>query len=149
MKEVFEIVNPSDMVTIAGDDILVVNIAVLLLGRGQYVPKLENGETTMPFLMFGGTGAWLKENGIDDFSGWLDNHGKELADVFDSCFYGGFGDRKAYELAISKMTPESAAEYKMEIAEQLRSSMNNIGKSCEVWAKHFREKPTQQDVSHD
>lgn len=64
---IYEIINPSDPVTIEADDDKVAAAAVFFLGEGAYGVRSADGRNVLPVLAFAGERAaveWLEEHGI-------------------------------------------------------------------------------------
>ena len=91
---IFEIVNPSDAYTIEGE-LLPCGVATMILGEGTYGLKDERGDTAMPIFLFGGHEPWLKEQGVQDLSVYLEEHRAEIATALETVLIGHFGDREA------------------------------------------------------
>lgn len=136
---ILELENPSDPITFVGDDLKVAGIACLLLGHGWYGMSDEKGDTVIPLMMFGAHEKWLKENGIDDLSGWIRENALKVAEFLETVAYGKINDRLAFDEAIKRMTPEKAAEHREWWNDRNRSSMNDIGAGALRLAKQFRK----------
>ena len=62
---IYEIINPSDTVTIEADDVDVARAACLAIGGGKYGLEDEQGDQAMPVMLFGGYEDWCAESGFD------------------------------------------------------------------------------------
>lgn len=135
---IYEIVNPSDAVTIEADDVKVAGLATWLLSNGYGLDD-EEGQNVWPIAIFGIGQGLLETQGIPDVDKFIKDNALRMAEVLDSVMYGYPSDRALVKSAMEKMTPENAATYLSEWNEKHRSSMNNIGKACRTIAKRLRE----------
>jgi len=130
----YEIVNPSDPYTIECPDNETAFVACLLLGNGQYMFKILEGDQRkaldIPMFVFGGADAWVQEN----FSEALDSvvsrvmttRAVTMAEVFDSVLIG----RQRGRVEFLRDAPTDRAEFVAARArrhDQFRTSMNDIG----------------------
>ena len=136
---IFEIINPSDMITIESDEPIIAGLAITLISRGQYCINDEQGNSPVPLFIFGGFDNWLKEQKINDFDAWISKNALKIADALESVLYGDASDRKIFEAAVSKMSKEDAVKFRTEWNENKRSSMNNIGSVCQQYAEKLRK----------
>jgi hypothetical protein len=135
----YEIINPSDKVLVTAADDMIAAVAVLVLGRGRYGLRRDNGDLVLPVFLLGGADEWIAEKGIADLEAYLKEHAAELAAVFESVFYGGVRDLKALEAALEGASPEAAARGRAKYNDTKRSSLNNIGAACAEYAARLRE----------
>lgn len=105
----FEISNPSDKCFIKHKNPEISLLAIILLGDGKYGGISET--IRMPPFVFGGRDEW-----------WVDKFGRDAQSALD--------EQDKAELAKAFESFRYSSE---------RTSMNNIGKAAEWWAKHFRE----------
>lgn len=134
---ILEIVNPSDAVTIVADDIAAAGMGIMLIS-GWYGLTDEDGEQVLPITALGGQEYWLKEHGITNIEDYIKSHAEAIATILESFLYGRAADRKLFDSAISRMSPENAETFRAEWNDQRRSSMTNIGKACISTAKALR-----------
>jgi len=135
---ILEIINPSDAITLETDDPIAAGVGIMLISRGAYGLKKEDGEIVFPLFIFGGAEDWLKKNGVPDLDKYIYSNNIKMADALDSVIYGGFSTRELVKSAMSKMKSEDAAAYLAEWNDRKRSSLNNIGKVCFAYAKKLR-----------
>lgn len=138
---IFEISNPSDPYTLKTDRWDLACLAALCLGSGRYGLDEHSGERKMPIFLLGGSEEWVKQEfgvSMDDF--FAERVGHDLADVLDSVMIGSPQDRESTEDAVSRMSPEDAAEWLKTRHDRKRSSMNDIGGYAAHLAKSVRKK---------
>jgi len=143
----YEIINPSDKVLVTADDDMIAAVAVLVLGRGRYGLRRDNGDLVLQVFLLGGADEWIAEKGIADLEAYLKEHAAELAAVFESAFYGGVRELKALEAALEGASPEAAARGRAKYNDTKRSSMSNIGAACAEYAVRLREMAAAQPKS--
>lgn len=132
---IYEIINPSDPVTLEAEDVAVAQAAVLLLGRGQMGLTDEDGEEVLPLLLFGGYEKWAKDNKFD-LTATLDKRATEVADCLESAVCADLSDRKAVLAAVGGHGKEALRRYN----DEKRSSLNDICGVAFSLAKAIREK---------
>lgn len=135
---IYEIINPSDAVTIKSDNLVNAGVACWLVSSA-YGLHDETGETVLPIAIFGGQDEWFKEHGVDNSETYIMEHKEEIADVLETVMYGRIEERSAIEHAMSKMSPEKAEEYIRELNERRRTSLNNIEAACLSLARKLRK----------
>lgn len=114
---IYEIINPSDAVTIEADDIGVAQATCIVLGRGQYGLTDEEGQEAMPLLLFGRFDEWAEKNQFE-----LESINKQLIkDCLNSAICCTISERSAIAVAIGDDL-EAMARYN----DKKRSSMNDI-----------------------
>lgn len=95
-KLVFEVITPSDAMTLEAPDVRVAQVATLFLGEGKLGLRDAAGESVLPFFFFGGGfEGWVATEfpaGIDAF---LDERAEEVAACLESITYGTRSDRAA------------------------------------------------------
>ena len=62
---IYEVINPSDPVTLEADDVEVAQVACLLLGKGAYALHDEDSEEVMPLFLLGGLDEWAEQHEFD------------------------------------------------------------------------------------
>lgn len=124
----YELVNPSDVVTFYATDDKTAFSCVLLLSNGSYGCVREDG-TRLPTLLL------LKENPkqtILDFmeedpQKWVDQHEKEIGECFSTFQYVSLEGRKDYDEKINALfTEEDKVLFKNKWEDDHRSSMTKI-----------------------
>lgn len=139
MAKQYEIVNPSDRCTLEAEDEKVAIAAVLLLGEGSFGLTAEDGSQACPLFLFGDADEWLAEHGLGDLDGFIVEHRREIADCLDSCMYGDFADRRAYQRGLDMAdTDEKREAWKTGWNEGRRSSMNHIVQAAAAMASRIR-----------
>lgn len=136
-----EISNPSDPYTMECEDFRVGAVAVALLGNGHYGLRCEATGQSTPVLF--GWDDWLKSEGID-IAAALNSRAEEIATALDSVRIGSAADRANEELAVLHMTPEGAKQYRAELHDRKRTSMNDIGGRAQKLAVALRERAEKQ-----
>jgi hypothetical protein len=117
-KMKWEIVNPSDSYTMECDNFKSAAVAITLLGQGAY--PLEPIEGTneafeVPLFMFGGANDWF-----------MQEFGESIEDAFDDCIK-------------TKLASVIAALRSVDIPDEKKSSMNDIGKKATQIADHLEK----------
>lgn len=134
----YEIINPSDAVTLQASDLRIAGVAVLLLGNGLYGLTDENDEAVVPLMLFGTSEKWLKENHIESLNDFIKENKSAIADVLASVTYGKIEERLGFDKAVGMMTPEKAKEYRAWWNDKNRSSLNDIGQRALAIAAKLR-----------
>jgi len=145
---IFEVVNPSDAVTLEYDNPVVAGVVTLLLGNGQYGLEAEDGTTVLPIMLFAGEEGlkeWLSENGVDDLGEFMKQHGLEIAECLETAMVCTVRERRAITKAIEVSGGDIKGAQEV-FNEESRSSMNNICGNAFAWAKRFREKYEEQQA---
>lgn len=124
---IYEIINPSDPVTIEADDLLVAQVATLLIGSGNMGLRDECDEAVLPIFLFGGLDEWLASKGLggeDGLNGYIESHRAELSACLLSAACCKLGVRRALLKAMAGAPDpqESIRAYN----EEQRSSLNDI-----------------------
>lgn len=141
---IYELLNPSDMVTFEASDKLVAVSVCVLLGAGRFGLDAETdvAQDGFPLLIFANdeqTNAAMRdagfERGSESVIPFVDAHLTEIADAFDSFWYCDLAERKAIMAAIGT-DPNARVRYN----EAKRSSVNNIGAAAAEWSKRLRER---------
>ena len=134
-----EIINPSDPYTLDDcGDFVAAGWAVAMLGNGLY--GLECKEAGLRTPVLAGWPEWIRDNNIDDrFT--LSNAAK-LADIFDTVLPGGVTDRPGIAATLAMMPEEGHAAY----LDNMRSSMNDIGRAAKGFANKLREVAERQSA---
>lgn len=139
---VYEILNPSDDVTIKAYDVVTAGVFVLLLSHGKYGLNDLEGNEAVPMLMFGGHERWLEERGISDLDEWVKAHVLEVATVAESYAYTKAREREVYDFTMNALPSEAQAEWRAKWNDARRTSLNDIGAECERLARAFRRLAT-------
>ena len=125
----YEIVNPSDPVTMLARSFEAALLATLLVGTGQYAaqPVDHDGEK-VPIFLFGGFEEWLaKRYPGKELSELIDEHEADVIAALRSFCTGKPSDRRLYDAALKAITdPDKRAEFVAGWDDQKRSSLNQI-----------------------
>lgn len=122
----FEIINPSDPLTMRAPDLLTAGVAVALLGNGKIgAHNIEDDEQRTPILF--GWDNWFTEQGAPDVSEWIADNKQAVADALRSVALGSAKDRADYDAALAAITDEQKRiEYVKARNDRRRSSMNDL-----------------------
>lgn len=142
---IYEIINPSDAVTIEAQDSVLASIAIIVLGNGQYGLYDEDGRTVLGIFALSKPEKlieWLRDNGVEDakMDEFYAKNGEEIAAILESVVYGKIEDRKAITALTESMTKSDRLKALAKYNDSKRSSMNNIGSAASELAKGFRKK---------
>jgi hypothetical protein len=142
---IYEIINPSDAVTIEADDTVLASIAIIVLGNGQYGLYDEDGRTVLGIFALSTPEKlieWLRDNGVEDtkMDEFYAKNGEEIATILESVVYGDISDRKAIAALTESMTRSDRLKAMAKYNDSKRSSMNDIGSAACELAKGFRKK---------
>jgi hypothetical protein len=135
-----EIINPSDPYTLQTDNFDAAALAVWLIGRGTFglktvgVPESEHQSTPILF----GWQEWARGRYLPSVDAYIEAHRREIAAACDSVMIGSVDVRRAFTTAIAYMAPERVREYRAEIYDQQRTSLNRIGESFWAYADKLR-----------
>lgn len=139
---VYEISNPSDCYTISGD-LKTCCVAVVYLGRGRMGLKDETGKTVFPIFMLGGMtdlDDFFRESFRESFKDADQSIPFEtLAQAFDSVLIGNFQDRGLITDLLALIPEDKREEKRIEIHDQRRTSMTDIGRACWDYAAQLRK----------
>lgn len=148
MADWLEIVNPSDLCHIRGEDRLAAQMAILLISSGRYALTDQDGNRVLPILMFGPV-PWLIENGIvsseetakDDVEAWRSANWERLEKVLRTVTYGSRAECESQELALSLIDDsEKRKQFILANDDRRRTSLNQIVGMCHAFADELREK---------
>jgi len=142
---IYDIVNPSDAVTIEAGDSVLASIAIIVLGNGQYGLYDEDGRTVLGIFALSTPEMlieWLRDNGVEDtkMDEFYAKNGDEIATILESIVYGDASDRKAITALTESMTKTDRLKAVAKYNDSKRSSMNDIGTAALELAKGFRKK---------
>lgn len=131
---IYDIVNPSDAYTIAGDEFRVVAAAVITLGQGWYglrpLEATDQPEShTMPILADdAGATAWAQQRFGVTLPEWFNSVMiDQVAHVLLSIRPGGLEDRAGYEAQLVALTEAERIPQIIRWCEERASSLNTIG----------------------
>lgn len=122
---IYELINPSDMMTIESEDPRVAQVVCMLLGRGKLGLDPEEGEIDMPmFAFFGAAGdealeAWLEKEQIGDPTRFVDENREAVCVCLETIVYGSIEDRRSILETVGR---EGLAVWN----DRHRSSMNDF-----------------------
>ena len=129
---IYEIINPSDMITFRADDEKIAIVLTVLLGNGQYGLKSEadkNYPTLFLFMKTEQINEGLKPffNSVAELLQYATDHAEEMAISFDSVVTADRCWRIDYEKALEHIVDEKERQkYKDEFNDRHASSLNNI-----------------------
>lgn len=151
---IYKIVNMSDPYTIECPDLEIATVCCVLLGRGEYefLNVTDPAKPSVPMFMFGS-----EEFSKEHFHGMsinrvvhlaLANRPHDVANALDSVI---IGDRKLYEKAVEFVKSELRKSFREQFHDQVRSSMNDIGRRAWQMAEDIRNgrlplQPVQRQV---
>lgn len=141
----YEIVNPSDQMTIEADDPIVAGVAALYLGEGKIGLTAEDGTEAFPIMIFGGDEVldqWLISVGIgkvDDLRAWALERRDEIAACLESVVYGSFSDRKGILATLKGKEHHEILTAMAAWNDEKRSSLNDFSRAAFMLAKRVRE----------
>jgi len=133
-----EIIDPSDPYTMECETFLIGAAAVCLLGGGQLGLHSEDESQQTPILS--GWKDWFACQGVPDLAAFLTENNDAIADTLASVRIGRAKERWAEAVAVKHMTAPAAAEYRAEIHDLRRSSMNDLGRAAWKLAERLRER---------
>ena len=139
-----EIINPSDPYTLETDDFVAAAVAIAIVGGGTLGLKCDKTKMSSPILY--GWDPWFAEKGITDLAAYIQDPNKAeiMAQALESVIIGDEVARKLYRDTLRLIDdiddPAKKKEFTKQFFDQKRSSMNNIGKACQDWAKRLRDK---------
>lgn len=127
--KLYEIINPSDAMTMYAPTPVLAGVAVALLGNGKL------GVEGSPILF--GWDEWLKKNGIEDLSAWVKDHANEVGAALRSVALGSVNDRADYDAALAAIDrPEWRASFIAGRNDRRRSSLSD----WETWAHQLADR---------
>jgi hypothetical protein len=131
---IYEIVNPSDPITIEADDLVIAQVATIILGRGRYGLTDESGNEVLPLFLFGGFDQWAKKNQFD-VDKIMKERWAEIADCLETTVVVGISERRAILAAVGSHGKEAIERFN----DERRSSMNDISGYAHKIAERIRE----------
>lgn len=134
----YELINPSDKYTFIADDLETAALVVFALSPA-YGAKDKEGEIKVPVFIFGNPEEWYAENFGRTPTEGLTAKKQQLAVALGSMTLGGFEDRRRYEAALEAITEPAKREKFIELWQDGRSSLNDIGNHCHKLAEHLME----------
>lgn len=139
---IYDVINPSDPVTIEADTPLVAGLAVLALGHGKFAAVDEDGSTAIPLMLFGGMAAvneWLAAVGYEgELSAALAEHRAAIAACLRTAMVASISERRGLTAALAAGGGDTAAALAA-FNEDRRSSMNNICGRAALIAASYEE----------
>lgn len=144
---VYEISNPSDAYTIAGEPEAVC-AAVLLLGEGAYGVSWPAGATVLPVYAFWGDGL-AEEDWKSRFGRTIGESLRALREpitaALETVMIGTAADRARMEAVLAAIaSPEERERARAAWHDGRRSSTNDIGRRAGELAKALRAKPAAE-----
>lgn len=143
--KLYEIINPSDPLTMYAPDTKIGGVAVALLGRGRY------GIEGSPIVF--GWDQWFEEQGISDLSAWLTTpeNAMPVVKCLRSVALGSIEERKDYDAALEAITDSDLrAKFIADRNDRRRTSMNDIETRAHRLADSYeRQYVKQPTVTED
>lgn len=140
--KLYKIINPSDLYTFKAPDFKSACVAMCILGSGNYgIKEIDNnkGDSMPPFVLVD-VDEWFKQTFGKDFRETYPEVSKSvLADIMESVLIGNAEDRKIFGNAILIIPEDERKKWKEVYHDRRRSSMNDIGRRAQTWAKSLRE----------
>ena len=131
---IYDIINPSDDVTIETDDLDVARAVCLFLGEGKYGLNDEEGNEAMPLLFLGGMDEFCEATGFDYPSTVRNQRAKFIA-CLRSAMCCRVSERKAIRAAVGDDL-DALARYN----DVKRTSLNDIAGYAHSVAKQLEQK---------
>ena len=143
---VYEIINPSDCVTLETSNELAAVAVALLLGKGCFGLTRDDDESVCPILLFSGVEA-TEQFIHDTFSisqgetldPWIAENELDVIECFEFAMYCSMSTRKALAAAFEGMKREEKLARLAKFNDERRSSMNDIGGGAHAYAKRMRD----------
>lgn len=133
---IYNIINPSDPLTLKAESIEVAGVAVALLGQGMYGADGDDGSTPVMF----GWDEWLEEHGMSDISVWVVDNLNSVALALESVMLGDVDDRTDLDAALEAITDdEKRKEFIEKRNDRRRSSLNDIETRAHQMAARLRQ----------
>lgn len=141
---IYEIINPSDAVTIEADDEMVACVATLLIGEGKMgLMRYPDGESVLPLFMFDGFEEWQQAHGLDLASFLVERRG-EIADCLASAVCCQASERAAVVKAIEAAGGDIQEALRV-YNDEKRSSLNDICDYAHSRAAQLRAADAEQE----
>lgn len=151
-KLLYEIINPSDPVTILAPSFEAATVATLLLGRGQYAaqPVDHEGEE-VPLFLFGGFEAWFEKRfgrKEDELGAFIVEHRRDTIETLRSACTGKATDRKLFDAALAAITDdEKRKAFLAEWDDKKRSSINAIANRSHAMAESLAAAQAESETA--
>ena len=140
----YEWINPSDPYTFIAADYETAVLTVFCLGPA-YGAKPKDGGEDVPIFIFGGAVDWYTKKFGHSPDDGLDAKGEAVVDALASMMFGGFEDRRRYELALAAIDdPEKKAQF-IDDWQDGRSSLNDISGEAHKLAARLKERRAERD----
>lgn len=140
---IYEIINPSDPITIEADDVLVAKAATLVLGEGAYGLTDEHGTHILGIYLFGATDeAMISEGfygGLEGIGTFVRSHVEAVAACLESAMVCSIRNRVAIRAAVGDDAGAS-----VRFNEARRSSLNDIAGRARKIAALLREEEAEE-----
>lgn len=135
----FEIINPSDPLTMYAPDLLTAGVAVAVLGKGKLgAQNLENPEESTPILF--GWDDWFVDQGVSDLSSWIEDNRLAVADALRSVALGNADSRADYDAALQAIEdPVKRSEFIRARNDRRRSSVSDWEGFAHVYAERLEK----------
>ena len=130
----YGLINPSDPYTFLADDLEVAALVVFSVSTLYGAEPKDNGEGIPVFC----SEEWYKDRFGRSPADGLKEKKKELAEALESMMYGGFEDRKRYEIALAAITDPNKRKNFIDAWQDGHSSLNDIGTYCHQLAEKIK-----------
>lgn len=129
----YEIINPSDKMTMAAENQGVAACAIILLGEGWYGldPHTGNEDDEVPLFI---TDEWFEDRFDMSSVDYMRLHWDEVVAALETVTYGGFDDYREYHDQLEKLDEDKREDFAFRWAGEHRTSMNNIGERAKQLA---------------
>lgn len=135
---IYEIINPSDPVTINAESFESALLATALLGSGQYAAHpIDDSWEKVPLFLFGGFDKWFAKRfpRLGDASDLLDLHKADTVAALRSTLTGTPDARRQYNMAAKHITdPDELKAFRRSWEAKKRTSLNDIADRAQVLA---------------
>lgn len=130
MKQ-YDLINPSDPITVESECPTVAAVAALILSDGGYGLRDELGQSVLPVFVGGSQRAcedWLESEGIESLTDYVVRNAERIADVLDSSMVGTASDRAAYREGLEKCDgcPNRIRDWRTNWDDRHRTSITRV-----------------------
>jgi hypothetical protein len=134
----YEVINPSDQVTIDAPTFEAAALAIILIGNGAYGGSaIDHDGERVPIFLGGGWRTWIKDRfGYSQAEEMLEAHKADVVATLGSACTGSAKDRKLFDAALAAITDsEKRREFLANWDGNKRTSLNQIT----AWAHRLAE----------
>lgn len=124
----YEIINPSDCVTILAPNFEVALLTILIIGNGKIGGKPVNHKgPDIPLFMFGGFQEWFDHHYPDqNINSMLEKHNDAIIVALRTACTGSPANRKEFDQAMLVSNPAQRTKFLADWDEQRRTSKSQI-----------------------